>query len=104
MALRVGNKFETVTGDIDDFQRCKSNRCTIKTDRVLGALESLGNGFGDTKSPERQGFCAKISDNAPPERLPRRYAYISFGTVPRVPMSTYKERFRVFPCGALFRV
>ena len=25
----------------------------------------------DTKSPRRQGFCAKISDDAPPERLPR---------------------------------
>lgn len=50
MALRVGNKFETITGDIDDFQRCNfSNRCTIKTDGVLGALESLGNGFGSTK-------------------------------------------------------
>ena len=49
MALRVGNKFEAITGDIDDFQRCNfSNRCTIKTDGVLGALESLGNGFGST--------------------------------------------------------
>ena len=53
----------------------------------------------DTKSPERQGFCAKIPDNAPPERLPRRYAYISFGTVPRVPMSTYEEKFRSFLAG-----
>ena len=28
----------------------------------------------------RQGFCAKISDNAPLERLPKQYAYISFGS------------------------
>ena len=47
----------------------------------------------DTKSPGRQGLCAKISDNAPPERLPRRDACISFGTVPRVPISALKERF-----------
>ena len=47
----------------------------------------------NTKSPGRQGLCARISDNAPPERLPRRDACISFGTVPRVPISAPKERF-----------
>ena len=65
------------------------------------ARKDRGSTEVDTKSPERQGFCAKIPDDAPPERLPRRYAYISFGTVPRVPMSIYKEKFRVFLRGSL---
>ena len=71
---------------------------------LRGAYRDTVPNTDDTKSPERQGFCAKIPDNVSSERLPSRYAYISFGTVPRVPMSIYKEKFRVFPCGALFRV
>ena len=54
---------------------------------------TINNTEVDTESPERQGFCIKISDNAPSERLPRRYAYILFGNVPRVPISAPKKRF-----------
>ena len=47
---------------------------------------------GDTISPGLQGFCARISDNAPPKWLPKQYAYISFGTVPIVPISAHTLR------------
>ena len=44
----------------------------------------------DTETPGRQGFCAKISDKAPSERLPRRYAYILRRLTPEVLNSASK--------------
>ena len=37
----------------------------------------------DAKSPERQDFCAKTSDDTPPGRLPRQCAYLKAGTAPK---------------------
>ena len=37
----------------------------------------------DAKSPERQDFCAKTSDNTPPGRLPGQCAYLEAGTAPK---------------------
>ena len=38
----------------------------------------------DTKSPERQDFCAETSDNTPPGRLPGQCTYFRGGSAPKV--------------------
>ena len=68
-----------------DMVICKVGQSDFQTNFKLELTLFLNfrskRGYGDTKSPGRQDFCAKISDNAPPKELPGHCAEKCLGRV-----------------------